>query len=109
MRAVAKRYSPSPVVDHTAQHSADFGFPADEPAPILRLDFARAISPVAGTIARALFQGPSQDSASEADTRIVGPGQWQWTEIECPIPIARRCPRWSNPNRRRAVHGRSHP
>src|SRR5882762_9844198 len=61
----AKRCSPYQVVDHRVQHFAGFEYPADEPAPILPLDFGRAISHVPGTITRALCRGPSQDSVSE--------------------------------------------
>src|SRR6267154_2311778 len=73
-----------------SQHSPGLGFPADEPAPILPVDSARAISCVPGTKTGALCRGPSQDSASEEETHIVGPAQWQWTEIEYRFPIGRR-------------------
>src|SRR5882757_6799561 len=75
--AFAKRYSAYPVVDHTPRRFADFGSPADEPARTLLLDFAPAISRVPETITRALFQGPNQDSTSEADSHIVAPVPWQ--------------------------------
>src|ERR1700685_1432599 len=35
VRVFAKHCSLVPIADRTAHHPADFGFPADEPAPIL--------------------------------------------------------------------------
>src|SRR5580704_6106982 len=95
----AKCRIPHPVGDHKARQCSDFGLPPHEPAPNLRPGSARAISFVAGIKTHVLFRGPSRGSASAADTRIFGPGQWQWSEIECPIPIARRYRRWPRPSR----------
>src|SRR6266566_7108733 len=54
MTVLAKRHNLYPVVDHRVLYSGGFGFPAGGLAPIVLLDFARAISCVPGPIARVL-------------------------------------------------------
>src|SRR5882762_9394309 len=111
MAALARRHNLCRILGRMKPYPdpADSAFLADAPVLVLLLGVARAISCAPGPIIRALLRGPNQDSASEENTHIVGPGRLRRTEIEYPSPTARKWCRWSNLNRRQSGRGRSHP
>src|SRR6266576_3309317 len=71
----AARYSPYQAEDHRVQHSPGFGFPADEPAPILLVDFARATSCVPGQKLVAFAGVRVKDSPSKKKTYLLEQGR----------------------------------
>src|ERR1700687_4414195 len=75
MAAFARRCNLYQPAGRKSLHPADCEFLADAPGLVLLLRLARAISCAPGPATRALLPAPNQDSASEENIHIVGPGQ----------------------------------